>query len=188
MPISCVERKRVAASIIYYENVNVLMAVTDGLVIWVHLICASIWVGGSIFIGLILVPVLKSHTKSLEEMVGLMVKIGRRFNKVTIPAFAALVATGIYNSRAFFGDPSALFDTTYGIILLTKIILVIATIGTYVVHVKLLNADMERRIMSGQGGNIYVQSVRTKIIVLGEIIVVLSIVILLLAALLDAGI
>lgn len=177
-----------AASIIYYENVNVMMAVADGLVIWVHLICASIWVGGSIFIGLILVPVLKSHTKSLEEMVGLMVKVGRRFNKVTIPAFAALIASGIYNSRAFFGDPGALTDTTYGIILLTKIVLVIATVITYIVHVKLLNADMERRILSGQGSNIYVQSVRTKIIILGEIIVILSVAILLLAALLDSGI
>jgi hypothetical protein len=47
---------------------------------------------------------------------------------------------------------------------------------------------MERKIMSGQGGNIYVQSVRTKIIILGEIIVVLSIIILLLAAFLDGGI
>jgi copper resistance protein D len=165
-----------------------MMAVADGLVTWVHLICASIWVGGSIFIGLILVPVLKSHTKTLEEMVGLMVKVGRRFNKVTIPAFAALIATGIYNSRGFLGDPAALVDSTYGIILLAKIILVVGTIATYIVHVKLLNADMERKIMSGTGGTIYVQSVRTKIIILGEIIVILSVAILLLAALLDSGI
>jgi len=177
-----------AASIIYCENVNVMMAVADGLITWVHLVCASIWVGGSIFIGVILVPVLKSHTKSLDELVGLMVKVGRRFNKVTVPAFAALIASGIYNSRAFVGDPSALFDTTYGTILLTKIILVIATIVTYIVHVRLLNADMERKILSGQGSNIYVQSVRTKIIILGEIIVILSVAILLLAALLDSGI
>jgi copper resistance protein D len=180
--------RNAAASIIYYENVKMMMAVADGLMTWVHLICASIWVGGSIFIGLILVPVLKSHTKTLEEMVALMVKIGRRFNKVTVPAFAGLIASGIYSSRAFLGDPGALLDTTYGIILLTKIILVIGTIVTYIVHVRLLDADMERKIMSGQGGNIYVQSVRTKIIILGEIIVILSVTILLLAALLDSGI
>jgi copper resistance protein D len=177
-----------AASIIYYENVKVMMAVADGLMTWVHLICASIWVGGSIFIGVILVPVLKSHTKTLEEMVALMVKVGRRFNKVTVPAFAALIATGVYNSRAFLGDPGALLDTTYGIILLTKIILVVGTIVTYIVHVRLLDADTERKIMSGQGGNFYIQSVRTKIIILGEITVILSVIILLLAALLDSGI
>ena len=163
------------------------MAVADALVTWVHLICASIWVGGSIFIGIVLVPVLKSYTKSVEELVALMIKVGRRFNKVTVPAFAILIASGIYNSRAFFGDPGALADSTYGMILLTKIILVVATVVTYVVHVRLLNSDMERKIMSGHGGNVYVQSVRTKIIILGEVIVILSVAILLLAAFLDSG-
>lgn len=164
------------------------MVLADSLVTWVHLICSSIWVGGSIFIGVVLVPVLKSHTRSLEELVTLMIKVGRRFNMITVPAFGILIATGIYNSRGFFGDPAVILDTTYGMILLVKIILVIATVGTYVVHVRLLNADMERRIMSSQGGNIYVQSVRKKIIILGEIIVVLSIIILLMAAFLDGGI
>lgn len=164
------------------------MVLADSLVTWVHLICSSIWVGGSIFIGVVLVPVLKSHTRSLEELVILMIKVGRRFNMITVPAFGILIATGIYNSRGFFGDPAAILDTTYGMILLVKIILVIATVGTYVVHVRLLNADMERKIMSSQGGKIYVQSVRKKIIILGEIIVVLSIIILLLAAFLDGGI
>ena len=164
------------------------MAVADGLVTWVHLVGASIWVGGSIFLGIVLVPVLKSHTETLEEMVALMVKIGRRFNKITIPAFAALIASGIYNSRLFLWEPGAILDTTYGVILLTKVILVIATIVTYVIHIRLLDADMERKIMSGQGGNTYVQSVRTKIIILGEVIVILSVAILLLAALLDSGI
>jgi putative copper export protein len=163
------------------------MAVVDGLVTWVHLICASIWVGGSIFIGIVLVPVLKSYTKSVEELVMLMVKIGRRFNKMTIPAFAILIATGLFSSRAFFGSPEALVGSTYGIILTIKVILVIATVGTYVVHVRMFNAEMERRLVSGDGGSIYVQSVRAKIIHLGRIIVVLSIAILLLAALLDGG-
>src|SRR5688572_22980275 len=102
------------------------MALADSLITWVHLICASIWVGGSVFIGVVLVPVLKSHTKTLEELVALMVKVGRRFNKITVPAFAILIASGIYNSRAFVGDPGSLLDTTYGIILLVKIILVVA--------------------------------------------------------------
>ncbi|MGH9992747.1 MAG: CopD family protein [Nitrososphaera sp.] len=163
------------------------MAVEDGLVTWVHLLCASIWVGGSIFIGIVLVPVLKSYTKTVEELVTLMVKIGRRFNKITVPAFAILIASGLFNSRAFFGDPGALVETTYGVLLLTKIILVIGTVGTYIVHVRILNAELERKIISGYGGGVYVQSVRSKIIHLGRIIVVLSVAILLLAAFLDSG-
>ncbi len=163
------------------------MAVADGLVTWVHLICASIWVGGSIFIAAVAVPVLRSHTKSTEELVGLMVKLGRQFNKITMPAFAILIVSGIYNSRAFISQPAALLDSGYGILLLIKIILVLATVGAYVVHVKTLNAEMERKILSGNAGNLYIQSVRSKIIHLGRIIVILSVIILLIAALLDSG-
>lgn len=163
------------------------MAVADGLVTWVHLICASIWVGGSIFIAAVAVPVLRSHTKSTEELVGLMVKIGRQFNRVTVPAFAILIATGVYNARGYIAAPDALTGSAYGILLLIKIILVLATVGTYVVHVRTLNAEMERKILSGNAGEVYVKSVRAKVIHLGRIIVILSIAILLLAALLDSG-
>ena len=163
------------------------MALADGLVLWVHLLCSSIWVGGSIFIGVVLVPVLKSYTKSLEELVALMVKIGRRFNKITVPAFAILVATGIYNARGFIGDPEGLLSSVYGEILLAKVVLVVATVVAYVIHIRVLDSGMESRIMSGYGGSVYVQSVRTKIIHLGRIIVILSVAILLLAALLGSG-
>lgn len=163
------------------------MAISDALVLWVHLICASIWVGGSIFIGAVLVPVLKSYTRSTEELVALMVKVGRRFNKITIPAFAILVVTGLYNSRAFVDKPAALLGSTYGEILLIKIILVVATIITYIVHIKILDSKLEQKIMSGYGGNVYVQSVRSKIIHLGRVIVFLSVAILLLAAMLGSG-
>ena len=163
------------------------MAVADGLVTWVHLICASIWVGGSIFIAAVAVPVLRSHAKSTEELVGLMVKIGRQFNRVTVLAFAILIATGVYNARGYIAAPDALTGSAYGILLLIKIILVLATVGTYVVHVRTLNAEMERKILSGNAGEVYVKSVRAKVIHLGRIIVILSILILLLAALLDSG-
>lgn len=164
------------------------MAIADGLVTWVHLICSSIWVGGSIFIAAVAVPVLRAHMQSLDERVGMMVRIGRQFNKVTIPAFGILMATGVYNARAFAGAPAALADSNYGIILLVKIILVFATVAAYVVHVRILNSDMERKILSGSAGSVYVQSVRSKIVHLGRVMVGLAIAILLLAALLDSGV
>ncbi|MFL6394257.1 MAG: CopD family protein [Nitrososphaeraceae archaeon] len=154
---------------------------------WLHLTCASIWVGGSIFLGIVLSPMLKTITKTVEERVTLMIKIGRRFNKIAIPSFGILIITGIYNSRSFFEEPSLLLDTKYGIILLIKIILVVTTISTYAVHVKILNTEAERKIEVENAGNIYVQSIRSKIISLGRITVILSILILLFAALLHNG-
>jgi uncharacterized membrane protein len=104
------------------------MALTDSLLIWVHLVTASIWVGGSIFLGIVLAPMLKSITGSMGDRIALMIKIGRRFNKIAMPSFIILIITGIY-----------------------------------------------------------VQSIRSKIIHLGRITVILSVTILLLAALLDGG-
>ncbi|MFL6349880.1 MAG: CopD family protein [Nitrososphaeraceae archaeon] len=157
------------------------------MIMWLHLTCASIWVGGSIFLGIVLSPMLKTITKTVEERVTLMIKIGRQFNKIAMPSFGILIITGIYNSRSFFEEPSLLLDTKYGIILLIKIILVVTTISTYAVHVKILNTEAERKIEVENAGNIYVQSIRSKIISLGRITVILSILILLFAALLHNG-
>jgi putative copper resistance protein D len=163
------------------------MALVDGLVMWLHLLSAAIWVGGSIFLGAVLVPVLKTTTKSTEELVKLMIKVGRRFNKIAIPSLGILIVTGLYNSRPFLENPQAMFQTTYGIILLAKIVLVIATMVAYAVHVRLLNKDTEEKLMTGSGGGLYVQSLRSRIMNLGRIVVFLSIAILLLAAMLARG-
>jgi copper resistance protein D len=163
------------------------MVLADSLIIWLHLTCASIWVGGSIFVGIVLSPMLKIITITVEERVALMIKIGRQFNKIAMPSFGILIITGIYNSRSFFGNPSAFLGTEYGIILLIKIILVIATLSTYAIHVRILNTETERKLTVGNAGNIYVQSIRSKIISLGRITVILSVLILLFASLLHNG-
>jgi copper resistance protein D len=163
------------------------MTFIDSLIMWLHLTCASIWVGGSIFLGIVLSPMLKTITKTVEERVALMIKIGRQFNKIAMPAFGILIITGIYNSSSFFEEPSLFLDTKYGVILLIKIILVVTTISTYAVHVKILNTETERKLEVENAGNVYIQSIRSRIILLGRIIVILSILILLFAALLHNG-
>jgi putative copper export protein len=104
-----------------------------------------------------------------------------------MPCFGILIITGFYNSRAFFGEPSALIGTKYGIILLLKIILVGATITTYAIHIRVINKDTERKLALGNAGTVYIQSIRSKIISLGRITIILSVIILLLAALLHNG-
>ena len=154
---------------------------------WLHLTCASIWVGGSIFLGIVLSPMLNTITKTVEERVALMIKIGRQFNKIAMPSFGILIITGVYNSRSFIEEPSLLLDTKYGIILLIKIVLVATTISTYAVHVKILNTEVDRKLEVENAGSVYLQSIRSKIISLGRITVIMSILILLFASLLHNG-
>lgn len=160
------------------------MALADVLVFWVHLTCASIWVGGSLFLGIVLAPMLGTIAESPADRLTFMLRIGRRFNRIALPAFIILIITGIYNSRALLLQPDVLVDSEYGVILLIKIIFVIATLIIYVVHIRSVDLQTERRIMSGDSIS-YIQPVRSRIILLGRVIVGLSLIILFLAALLN---
>jgi putative copper export protein len=160
----------------------------QAILTWIHLIAAAIWVGGSLFIGIVFSPLLKTMTDSLEERMKIMIRVGKRFNKIAVPALIILMATGLYNSHVLLSKPELLVSTSYGTFLIVKIILVIALVITYAVHVRVIRKDVEEKIMSNQMSEPQIQKLRKKIIILGEITVVLSIAILFFASLLDAGV
>lgn len=162
------------------------MNLIDSIIIWIHLLASCVWIGGSIFIGLILAPMLKTIGNSIEDRVILMIKVGRRFNKFAFPSFLILILSGIYNSRFFFEDPNNFITTDYGILLLIKIILVVITSIFYFIHIKSFGKDIENKLLE-DNDSLYVKVIRSKIINYGRIIVSLSILILLCAAFLDSG-
>lgn len=164
------------------------MSLFDALIMWAHLVAASIWVGGSMFIGIVLAPLLKTISDSVEGRLAIMIRVGRKFNRIAIPSLLILIASGIYNSVNLFAKPSLLLSTNYGLVLVVKIILVIILIVTFAVHVRLIRTETERRIESGQLSSELLQKLRSKIIMLGRITVVVSVAILLTAALLHSGI
>jgi uncharacterized membrane protein len=51
-----------------------MVLLTEGLVVWLHLVAASIWVGGSIFIGVILLPMLNIITRTVGERIIILIK------------------------------------------------------------------------------------------------------------------
>lgn len=164
------------------------MPIFDALITWAQLVSASIWVGGSIFIGVVLAPLLKTISESVEERVAIMIRVGRKFNKIAIPSLAILIATGIYNSSNLLNKPQFLLSTNYGIILVIKIILVISLIIMFVIHVRIIRSEIEKKIESKQMLPEIIQKIRSKIISLGRIMVFVSVAILLMAALLHSGI
>ncbi len=165
-----------------------MAALEQAIITWIHLIAASIWIGGSLFIGIVFSPLLKTMTNSIEERMQIMIRVGKRFNKVAVPSLIILMVTGLYTSHALIGKPELLISTSYGTYLIIKIILVIALIITYAVHVRVICKDVEEKIMSNQMSESEIQKLRKKIIILGEITVVLSVAILFFASLLDAGV
>ncbi|MGQ0790873.1 MAG: CopD family protein [Nitrosopumilaceae archaeon] len=164
------------------------MAIEQAIITWIHLTSAAIWVGGSLFIGAVLAPILKTMSYSLEERLQIMIWVGRRFNKIAIPSLIILIGTGIYNSYSFFNNFELLFSTSYGNLLTIKIILVMALIITYIIHVRIIRKDIEEQIMSKKMSEQQIKKLRLKIIILGEIIVIISVGILFMAALLNSSI
>jgi putative copper export protein len=163
------------------------MAIEQAILTWIHITCAAIWVGGSLFIGVIFAPILKKMSMPVEERLQLMIKVGRRFNKIAVPALIILMATGMYQAHLILQKSELLLDSSYGNILIIKIILVIALIVTFAIHVRVIRKDVEEKIMSKQISQNEIQILRKKIIILGEITVILSVIILFLAALLNSG-
>lgn len=164
------------------------MTMEQAVLTWIHLVSASIWIGGSLFIGVVLSPLLKTMSNSVEERLQIMIRVGKRFNKIAVPSLIILIGTGVYNSHVLLSKPDFLLATSYGTFLLIKIILVIVLIITYIIHVRVIRKDVEDQIMSKTMSSNQVQKLRKKIIILGEITVVLSVIILFFAALLDAGV
>ncbi|MGI0056429.1 MAG: CopD family protein [Nitrosarchaeum sp.] len=160
----------------------------QAIILWIHLLSSAIWVGGSIFIGIVFSPLLKTMFGSVEERIQIMIKVGKRFNKIAVPSLIILMGTGLYNSHVLLSKPDLLMATSYGTFLIIKIILVIALIITYVIHVRVIRKDVEDKIMSKQMSPQQIQKLRKKIIILGEITVVLSVAILFFASLLDVGV
>ena len=163
------------------------MAIEQAILSWIHLTSAAIWVGGSLFIGAVLAPILKTMSYSMEERLEMMIKVGRRFNKIAIPSLIILIVTGIYNSSSYFTNHNLLVTTDYGNLLAIKIALVVALIVTYAIHVRIIRKDVEEKIMSKKLSEKQIQKLRIKIIVLGEVTVVISVAVLFMAALLNAG-
>ena len=165
-----------------------MSAIEQAVITWIHLVAAAIWVGGSLFIGIVFSPLLKTMADSMQERMQIMIRVGRRFNKVAVPSLIILMVTGLYSSHTLLGKPEFLFSTSYGAFLIIKMILVITLIITYIVHVRVIRKDIEDKIMLNQMPENQIKKLRKKIIILGEITVVLSIAILFFAALLDAGV
>jgi putative copper export protein len=99
-----------------------------------------------------------------------------------------LIITGIYNSHLVLQSPEILFSSSYGAFLITKIILVVALIVTFVVHIRVFSGDVEKKITKREITESELKKLNRNGMILGETTVVLSVAILFFAALLDAGI
>lgn len=103
--------------------------------VWLHILAATVWVGGMLFLSFVLIPLLR-HPELQPHRALLVSLIGVRFRVIGWVALAVLLVTGLYNiaARGFtlqdafngtlwlgeFGRTLAEKLVTFGIILLVS--------------------------------------------------------------------
>ncbi len=102
-----------------------MLAITlDTIRLFLHVLAATVWVGGQLTLAG-LVPGLRDLDADLPRIVA------RRFNRIAWPAFAVLVASGIWNIvESSFGDRS----TEWQVTLLVKLVVVGLSGGAALAH------------------------------------------------------
>src|SRR5690606_14152225 len=94
---------------------------------WLHLLAAITWIGGMLFILVVLLPVVRPSLLP-EDRAMLVGRIGRRFGYISLAALFVLLITGYMNGERRHVDWADLTATTYGTRLLVKLILVAAIV------------------------------------------------------------
>ncbi|HXF82046.1 MAG TPA: CopD family protein, partial [bacterium] len=105
--------------------------------VFLHLVAATVWVGGLLFLALVAVPVARGLPPG--ERASLIAALGRRFLPVAWAALAALVVTGFINLgyRGVTWESAAsghLFAGSFGRILAVKLVLVVAALTLSALH------------------------------------------------------
>lgn len=92
--------------------------------VYVHILCAVLWIGGMLFLSLVLVPALRKSTDR-KQALDLMISTGRRFKVIGWHVLVILFITGMMNIgyREWFSAGPAFWTSPIGMLLSWKIIL-----------------------------------------------------------------
>lgn len=110
---------------------------------WLHILAAITWIGGMIFIVLILLPVLRPSLPPVQRTL-LFAKVGQRYSMISWIALAVLVVTGYFNGERRQVPWMHMTEYPYGETLHMKLTLVGFVIPITLVHAFYFGRRMER--------------------------------------------
>jgi len=159
--------------------------------VWTHLLAAAVWIGSMVYLGLVLVPVLRE--RDFEHVrTRLLYRTGLRFRWAGWGAISVLVGTGIANVGfrgfdwpAFWSG--ALWHGAWGHVLGIKLLLVTLVLVLSAVHDFYLG-PRATRLLEADPESPEARSIRTLASWIGRIMLLLSLLILWLAILLVRGV
>ncbi|HET7854207.1 MAG TPA: DUF4149 domain-containing protein [Candidatus Methylomirabilis sp.] len=145
--------------------------------ITVHLLAAVIWIGGMLFLGLVLTPVLRYRPP--DERASLLRAVGRPFLKVAWSALGAILVTGslLWIKRGFEVTP----------VLGVKLTLVVVILLLSVLHDFVLGPRLMERLRGG-GQDEEAVRLRRRVVLLARLNVFCAVVVLILGLAISRGV
>ncbi|MEO6457774.1 MAG: CopD family protein [Chloroflexia bacterium] len=95
---------------------------------WLHMVAASLWAGGLIYMVAILFPAMKASGMEQAERSAFLRSSIPRFSRLAVVSVLTLAVTGSYNLLVHTSDARAVFDSNYGWVLMLKVILFTALV------------------------------------------------------------
>lgn len=158
------------------------------ITVWVHILAAAVWIGSMVFLGIAVVPLLR--TPDLANVrTTLLQRLGLRFRWIGWGLLLVLIATGVANVgfRGYTWShlwDGTLWQGTWGRMLAWKVGLVGLMLVVNGVHDFYLGPRATQQIESGDAS---AETARRAASYLGRLVVLLSLVILALAVMLVRG-
>jgi copper transport protein len=122
--------------------VNSSIVVLAVLMDWLHLLAASLWVGGMIYITTTYLPVLTR--RSMTERAHSLITLLPYYSPLAIAGVVIMAATGPFSAAIRLSSWEQLFTTAYGRALTVKILLVMALLITSAIHVLLIRPRLRK--------------------------------------------
>src|SRR6476646_5476229 len=145
--------------------------------VWLHIIGVSFWIGGMLFLPMVLLPSIKDH----PDRRNLLMQTGLKFRFFGYIVLTLLLLTGISNMFLRGVDVSwkFLFTSNYGKLVITKFLLFLTILAVSLVH----DAQARKRLSTDE------ERKRFKIIALwsGRILLIVSLVMAYIGVVLSRG-
>jgi copper resistance protein D len=118
------------------------------ILVWIHLVAATFWVGGMLFLSLVVVPLLKTDPNPQSAQRG-FVNLARRFRTLAWGALLLLVLTGaaLLGQVINFSAPLSSWPS----VVITKIILVLILVAVSLAHDRIIGPKV--RVLKRKGSS-----------------------------------
>jgi uncharacterized membrane protein len=115
--------------------------------VWLHVLAAMTWVGGMVLLVIAIMPYVRRQDAATRD--AFLAWFGRRFRQITWACFGVLAATGTFNlwvRGVRIGDVlrSEWRETTWGQLLVVKLVLVVAAVAMTIAHERLMTPSVSR--------------------------------------------